>query len=89
MGNYHLSFYSSSAAVSNGELQHLQEQLIDTIKETATALLDGLVKVWPVADAKRNICEYCDYRSMCGLDRSMLPEREKSEAMRKEIKEDE
>ena len=64
------TFYANPSPLEKQELAAMQEQLLATLKETAAQMLDGMIQVAPVVDAKHDACRYCDFRAVCGFDRT-------------------
>lgn len=63
------SFYSQPAPLFAEELEDLREQLTLTLKDTAAAMLDGMIAASPLIDGGFDACAFCDHKAVCGFDR--------------------
>ena len=75
------SFYSRPAPLTGDELANMQAQLLQVLKETATAMLDGMIRVSPLADEDRDACAFCDFRAVCGFERQLAPCRSRADGL--------
>ena len=55
------------------QLTELEQQLIEVLQQTASEIMEGLISVSPLRDDDFDACAYCDYASVCGFDRSLVP----------------
>jgi len=74
-------FHDNSPGLGREELQDLNQRLVGLIKESAEAMLAGLVSVSPLRDRGSDACAYCEYRSVCGLDREAAPARKRRHSL--------
>lgn len=75
------TFYQTSAPLSGEQLEALTEQLKDNLKETATAMLNGLIDVTPLRGEGVDACAFCDFAAVCGFERQLAPARSKDQPL--------
>lgn len=83
------SFRDRPAALSPEQLADLGQQLAASLRQSAAAMLDGLIRVSPLAEGKHSACAYCDYRSVCSFDREQARPRGKNDPFPAEVGDDE
>ena len=80
-----VNMYSSGNSLRTGldenELPRLRQLVIDLLKDSAAAMLDGLAAVSPVVDEQRDSCAYCDFASVCGFDRGAVRTRRRRDGL--------
>ena len=64
--------YQNSNTASAGQLRALGGFALQKTKELAENLLAGRIPVLPYQYRKKNGCEYCSFKGICGFDR-MIP----------------
>lgn len=67
--------------IQGDELERLRQRVIYMLKDSAAAMLDGLVAVSPLVDEHRDSCEYCDFVSVCGFERGSVRPRRRRDAL--------
>ncbi|MDO4581350.1 MAG: PD-(D/E)XK nuclease family protein [Bacillota bacterium] len=72
-------FYANSPGVEQPRLFEMRMSLEQVLKQTATAMLDGLISVSPLGDGSFTACAYCDYRPLCGFDAELASLRHKQQ----------
>lgn len=75
------SFYSRPAPLAAEELTGMLDSLTGLLKETAAAMLDGLIRVSPLAEGDRDACAFCDFSAVCGFEREMAPCRSRKDML--------
>ncbi len=70
--------YAKPAGLTPQQLTELEQQLIEVLQQTASEIMEGLISVSPLRDDDFDACAYCDYASVCGFDRSLVPMRKKN-----------
>ena len=79
------SSYAEGGTVSTGlrpgQLDELRERVVELLKDTAAAMLEGLVNVSPLSEGNRDACAYCDFVSVCGFDRDCARPRRRSDGL--------
>ena len=70
--------YAKPAGLTPQQLTELEQQLIEVLQQTASEIMEGLISVSPLRDSDFDACAYCDYASVCGFDRSLVPMRKKN-----------
>jgi ATP-dependent helicase/nuclease subunit B len=73
------SFYSRPAPLTPTELSLMREQLAQTLKDTAAAMLDGMIEASPLIDGGFDACAFCDHQTVCGFDRFAAQPRRKQQ----------
>ena len=61
--------YENSNTASAGQLRALGEFALQKTKDLAEDLLAGRIPVLPYQYRKKNGCEYCSFKGICGFDR--------------------
>ena len=61
--------YKSANVASGGQLRALGDFAMKKAKELAEELILGRIPVQPYEYQKKNGCEYCSYKGICGFDR--------------------
>ena len=61
--------YASANTASSDELRKLGEFSLEKAKKLAEEMLSGRIPVYPYEFQKKNGCEYCSYKGICGFDR--------------------
>ncbi len=64
-------FYSNSQGVTAEELHLLHEHLLHILRSTAGEMLQGMIAAQP-PNASLDVCQFCEYRSLCGFDREFV-----------------
>ena len=64
------SFYSTSAVFSEGDMRLIERYTERLVTDLQSAIENGKASVSPAVsgDEKKDSCEYCDYRPVCGFD---------------------
>jgi ATP-dependent helicase/nuclease subunit B len=70
-----------NTGLAEGQMQELRQRVIYMLKDSAAAMLEGLVAVSPLADDDRDACAFCDFASVCGFDRSAAKARSRHDAL--------
>ena len=60
---------SLRTGLAEGELEQLRELVVSLLKDSAAAMLDGLVAVSPLVDDEHEPCGYCDFAAACAFER--------------------
>ncbi len=60
-----------SSVMSGEELQLVSDYVNKKVRSIGKEILDGHKEINPYEDAKRNACEYCTYKKVCGFDPSI------------------
>lgn len=61
-------FYANSPGITPAELHELRLNLYRLLQETAGGILDGVIQARPRSKKGFNVCEYCEYQVVCGLE---------------------
>ena len=79
------SLGARSGVMSSEELQLISSYVSHKVRSIGREILDGHKEVNPYAEDKREACDYCAYKRVCGFDQG-LPgyEKRKLEALEKE-----
>ncbi len=67
--------YKNSPGLTAEQLDLLKNHLLTTLRQSAEAILSGLMDIKPYQSAKFEPCPYCDYAALCAFD-GELAERE-------------
>jgi len=80
------SFSARSGIMTGEELQLVSDYVNHKIRTLGTEILAGQKEVNPYEEGKKNACEYCAYKKVCGFDTS-LPgyEKRKLESLDTEV----
>ncbi|MBO7668910.1 MAG: PD-(D/E)XK nuclease family protein, partial [Firmicutes bacterium] len=72
---------SLNTGLEEGQMQELRQRVIHMLKDSAAAMLEGLVAVSPLADDDRDACAFCDFAAVCGFDRGAVKARSRCDAL--------
>ena len=75
---------ASQSCIPPEALAQLTAALTATLQDTARAMLDGEIPVWPLLDGKHDTCRQCSQRTVCGFDRTLAPSRTVQDLLGKE-----
>lgn len=75
---------ASGSCIPPERLEQLTAALTATLRDTARAMLDGEIPVWPLLDGKHDTCAQCSQRAVCGFDRTLAPSRTLQDLLGKE-----
>ena len=70
-----------NTGLAEGQMQELRQRVIYMLKDSAAAMLEGLVAVSPLADDDRDACAFCDFAAVCGFDRGAAKARRRHDAL--------
>ncbi len=74
-------FYENSPGLDRETWEELNQRLTELVRESAEAMLSGLVAVAPLRDQGSDACAYCDYHSVCGLEREATAPRKRQDPL--------
>ncbi len=75
--------YKNSPGLSAEQLDLLKNHLLSTLRQSAEAILSGLMDIKPYQSAKFEPCPFCDYAALCAFD-GELAEREPKPSIAKD-----
>jgi ATP-dependent helicase/nuclease subunit B len=78
------SFWGNSSGISSRQLSFLRGHLLDILRQTASAMLEGLIVASPQGMGNFSACSYCDYRDFCGFDLQLMTAKEQPELLSEE-----
>ena len=70
-----------NTGLEEGQMEELRQRVIYLLKDSAAAMLEGLVAVSPLADDDRDACAFCDFAAVCGFDRGAAKARRRHDAL--------
>lgn len=63
---------SAHSSMTREEYEVLRNDVLDRIKETASGILSGNIRIRPFKDGKKLVCNYCTRKSICMRDREYV-----------------
>jgi ATP-dependent helicase/nuclease subunit B len=54
------------------EYESLRNDVLDRIKDTASGIMSGNIRIRPFKDGKRLVCNNCSYKPICKRDREYV-----------------
>jgi len=77
--------FNEEKVLGEKELDILFDGVIKIIKEHATSLLNGDIKINPIKDNKNDSCKYCKFNSICNFDIKIDKPRRYKSLSKKEV----
>ena len=63
---------SAHSSMTREEYESLKNDVLDRIRETASGIMSGNIRIRPFKDGKKLVCNHCSYRSICMRDREYV-----------------